>query len=152
MEHTAPLAELLARHGFRRHKMSRSQVGHLHLDGQLGGEPVNILLDTGAASTIIDLSYCHSRQIPLRETGMLGGGAGGVNLPIYALGEMALTLDGSPLRSDGIYTIDMSHVNKGLATRGAAPVQAVLGADILLYHQAVIDYATLSLFLKQTEG
>lgn len=31
--------------------------------------------------------------------------------------------------------------------RGAGRVRAVLGADVLTYHRAVIDYATMSLFL-----
>jgi hypothetical protein len=59
-----------------------------------------------------------------------------------------LILDGLPVRSDGIYAVDMSYVNEGLVMKGAQRVHAVLGADVLLYHQAVIDYATLSLFLN----
>jgi hypothetical protein len=31
--------------------------------------------------------------------------------------------------------------------KGASRVHGVLGADVLTYHQAVIDYATMSLFL-----
>ena len=148
MDHTTALADLLSQHGFYRHPLVRNQVGHLQLVGSLDDAPVDILLDTGAASTVVDLSYCHAKGIPTRDTGRLGGGAGGITLAIYALDGARLSLDGYPLRSDGIYAVDLTHVNEGLVAKGASPVHGVLGADVLTYHQAVIDYATMSLFLR----
>jgi len=146
MDHTTTLAELLSQHGFHRHTLVRNQVGHLQLVGLLHNAPVDILLDTGAASTVVDLSYCRAKGIPTRDTGKLGRGAGGITSAI-ALDGATLSLDGRPLRSDGIYAVDLAHVNKGLVTKGASRVHGVLGADVLTYHQAVIDYATMSLFL-----
>jgi Aspartyl protease len=148
MDHTTALAEFLWQHGFRRHALVRNQIGHLQLVGFLQNAPVDILVDTGAASTVVDLSYCKAKGIPTRDTGKLGGGAGGITLAIHALDGATLTLDGFPLRSNGIYALDLTHVNEGLVTKGASRVQAVLGADVLTYHQAVIDYATMSLFLR----
>jgi len=147
MDHVTALAEFLSQHGFRRHTLIRNQIGQLQLVGLLQGAPVDILVDTGAASTVVDLSYCRAKGIPTRDTGKLGGGAGGITLAIHALDGAMLSLDGYPLRSDGIYAVDLTHVNEGLVMKGAARVQGVLGADVLTYHQAVIDYATMSLFL-----
>jgi len=147
MDHTKALADLLSQHGFHRHPLVRNQVGHLQLVGLLDDAPVDILLDTGAASTVVDLSYCRAKGIPTRDTGKLGGGAGGITLAIHALDGATLSLDGHPLRGDGIYAVDLTHVNEGLVTKGASRVHGVLGADVLTYHQAVIDYATMSLFL-----
>jgi hypothetical protein len=147
MDHTTALAELLSQHGFRRHTLVRNQVGHLQLVGSLQDAPVDILLDTGAASTVVDLSYCRANGISTRDTGRLGGGAGGITLAIHALDAGTLSLDGYPLRSDGIYAVDLTHVNEGLVMKGASRVHGVLGADVLTYHRAVIDYVTMSLFL-----
>ena len=147
MDHTTALAELLLQHGFHRHSLIRNQVGHLQLVGVLHNAPVDVVLETGAASTVVDLSYCKATGIPTRDTGRLGGGAGGITLAIHALDGATLSLDGYPLRSDGIYAVDLTHVNEGLLTKGASRVQGVLGADVLTYHQAIIDYATMSLFL-----
>lgn len=147
MDHTVALAELLSRHGFHRHALLRNQVGHLQLIGQLQGRPIDILIDTGAASTVVDVAYCREKGIPFRDTGQFGGGAGGARLPIYALDGAILALDGRALRSDGIYALDLTHVNEGLAMKGATRVHGVLGQDVLTYHRAVIDYATMSLFL-----
>src|SRR5262245_64417983 len=101
MDHIKDLAELLSKHGFHRHRLDRNQVGHLQLVGLLDDAPVDILLDTGAASTVVDLSYCRAKGIPTRDTGQLGGRAGGITLAIHALDGATLSLDGYTLSSDG---------------------------------------------------
>jgi hypothetical protein len=55
---------------------------------------------------------------------------GASRLAIHALDGATLSLDGHALRSDGIYAVDLTHVNEGLVTKGASRVQGVLGADI----------------------
>src|SRR5262249_51974825 len=92
MDHSAALSGLLARPGFRRQVMSRTRVGHLQLMGALGGRTIDALLDTGAASTVVDLNYCRAEGIATHDTGRLGGGAGGVPLPIHTLGDARLLL------------------------------------------------------------
>jgi hypothetical protein len=145
------LREFLRSDGFTCHPMIRNQVGHLQLTGLLVGQQVEMIVDTGAASTVVDLAYCQAQGLALRDTGLKGGGAGGTTLAIHALENAALTIDGATLRSNRLVAIDLSHVNHSLRAKGAAPIQAVLGADILLHHQAVIDYATGSLYLKRAE-
>ena len=144
MDHTSAIAELLSRHGFRRFAMSRTQVGHLKLVGQLDGRPIDIVLDTGAAKTIVDLSYCRSEGIAVSDTGQAGHGGN-----VYTLGDVRLTLEGLLIRTDGIFAIDMTSTNQRLMMKGVDPIRAVIGQDVLRHHQAVIDYATLALFLKE---
>lgn len=138
----------LEEEGFRRHALARNGVGHLQISGEIASQPLDILVDTGAASTVVDLAWCRARNLPLAETGRTGGGAGGVTLPVYSLRGVEVSVDGNPLRSNGVFAVDLSHVNDGLAQRGARRVDAVLGADVLRHHSAVIDYASPSLFLK----
>jgi predicted aspartyl protease len=64
MDYTSALAELLSRHGFRRFMMSRTQVGHLKLVGCLDDRPIDIVLDTGASKTFVELGYCRSEGSP----------------------------------------------------------------------------------------
>lgn len=153
MDYASSIAELLSQHGFRRFMMSRSKVGHVRLVGHLDDRRIDIVLDTGAASTVVDLNYCQSEGIAVRDTGHLGGGGvEGRTHPLYTLGDVRLTLEGLPIRSDGVFAMDLSHVNQKLMGRGAERMHAILGADVLRHHQAVIDYATLSLFLKEEPG
>jgi hypothetical protein len=142
-EYTSAVADLLSRHGFRRFMMSRSPVGHLTLAGHLDGRPIDIVLDTGASKTLVELNYCRSEGISVTDTGLAGHEGN-----IYTLGDARMTLDGLEVRTDGIFALDMSSTNQRLVTRGVDPIRAVIGQDVLRYHQAVIDYGTLTLFLK----
>ena len=144
MDYTSAIAELLSRHGFRRFMMSRTQVGHLKLVGHFDGRPIDIVLDTGASKTFVELSYCRSEGIAVSDTGQPGHGGN-----VYTLGDVRLSLEGLPVRSDGIFAIDMTSTNERLMMKGVDPIRAVIGQDVLRYHQAVIDYATLALFLKE---
>jgi hypothetical protein len=143
MNHSAAIAELLSHHGFRRFTLSRSEVGHLKLLGQLDGRSIDIVVDTGASKTFIELNYCRSEGIAVVDTGRAGQGGN-----VYTLGDVALTLEGLPIRSDGLFALDMSSTNERLKMRGVDPIRAVIGQDVLRYHQAVIDYATLALYLS----
>jgi hypothetical protein len=144
MDYTSAIAELLSGYGFRRFMMSRTQVGHLKLVGRLDDRPIDIVLDTGASKTLVELSYCRAEGIPVIDTGKPGHGGN-----VYTLGDVRLTLDGLSVRSDGIFAIDMTSTNQRLLMRGVDPIRAVIGQDVLCYHQAVIDYAALALFLKE---
>ena len=144
MDYTSAIAELLSQHGFRRFVMSRSPVGHLMLVGHIDGRAVDIVLDTGASKTFVELNYCRAEGIAVTDTGQPGHGGN-----VYTLGDVPLTLEGLPVRTDGIYALDMTSTNQRLMMRGVDPIRAVIGQDVLRYHQAVIDYATLALFLKE---
>ena len=143
MTYMTELAELLSRNGFRRFEMSRSPVGHLVLVGHIDDRPMDIVLDTGASKTFVELTYCRSENIAVTDTGMPGHGGN-----VYTLGDVALKLDGLRLRTDGIFALDMSSTNERLKLRGVDPIRAVIGQDVLRHHHAVIDYATLALYLK----
>jgi hypothetical protein len=152
MDYTSTLAEMLSHHGFRRFTMSRPPVGHLLLSGHLDTRPLDIVLDTGAAKTIVDLIYCRSENIALTATGQPGApavGAGNTPVSVYTLTDARLTLEGMPIRTDGIFAIDMTFTNQKLAMKGVDPIRAVLGQDVLRHHHAVIDYGAMALFLKE---
>ncbi len=147
MDYTTAIAELLFRHGFRRFVMRRTEVGHLKLTGHLDSRPIEVVLDTGASKTFVELTYCRAEGIAVTDTGRPGHGGN-----VYTLGDVRLTLEGLPLRTDGIFALDLSSTNERLKSRGVDPIRAVIGQDVLRHHRAVIDYATLALFLKEEPG
>jgi hypothetical protein len=93
--------------------MSRTQVGHLKLVGHFDGRPIDIVLDTGASKTFVELSYCRSEGIAVSDTGQPGHGGN-----VYTLGDVRLTLEGLPVRTDGIFAIDMTSTNQRLMMKG----------------------------------
>ncbi len=142
------LSTFLREAGYQQVALTRSAVGHFHTGGTLNGRPVDVLLDTGAASTVVSLAVAREHGITLNKLDLTGGGAGGANLEIHALVGANLSLGEVQPRPRALLAMDLTHVNQSLALKGEAPVDVILGADVFEAQAAVIDYGSSSLFLK----
>jgi hypothetical protein len=107
-----------------------------------------VLIDTGAASTVVSLALARDLGLTLKRLEMKGGGAGGAHLDIYHLTDATLSLAEVHPRARALLAMDLSHVNQSLALKGESPVDVILGADVFEAQAAVIDYGSSSLFLK----
>ena len=140
------LSTFLREAGYQQVALTQSAVGHFHTGGTLNGRPVDVLLDTGAASTLVSLAVAREHGITLNKLDLTGGGAGGANLEIHALVGAKLSL--GEVQPRPLLAMDLTHVNQSLALKGEAPVDVILGADVFEAQAAVIDYGSSSLFLK----
>lgn len=134
--------------GYRRITLSRNGVGHFEAAGTLAGRAVRVLIDTGAASTVVSLALAKELGLQVTPLGRTGGGAGGAQLEVFQLHDAELRLGDAVPRSRGLYAMDLSHVNAALALKGTTPVDAILGVDVFEAQAAVIDYGSGSLFLR----
>jgi len=141
------LTDFLAAHGYVRVPLRRSVVGHFHTDGTLNGRPVEVLVDTGAAITVVAMSVVQAVGLRSEWLNREAGGAGGA-LDQYRVEGAVLQLGSLIPRLAGPAGLDFEHVNAPLRANGSAEVDVILGADVFDAHAAVIDYATESLFLK----
>ncbi len=132
--------------GFRPIRLRPSAVGHFHLSGKLGDKPVEILIDTGASSTVVDRSWAEANGLAMTSMAQQAAGVGTSSLALSMLAEHRLQLDGLDITSD-IVALDLTNVKAGLARANVTPPQIVLGVDVLRRHRAVIDYATATLWL-----
>lgn len=146
------LSAFLQSDGYRQIPLTRNAVGHFETDGKLAGRAVRVLIDTGAASTVVSLALARELSLELTPEGKTGGGAGGTQLEIFKLANVILTLDNAVPRPKGLYAMDLSHVNAALALKQAQPIEVILGGDVFERQAAVIDYGTSSLFLKDAEA
>lgn len=49
-----------------------------------------------------------------------------------------------------LYAIDLKHVKQSLLEKGVTrPANGIIGADVLNYHKAIIDYANQLLYLQK---
>jgi hypothetical protein len=142
------LPAFLSNLGFHRISLSRSGVGHFHAVGSLNSRPVAVLIDTGAASTVVSVSLARELGLTLTKLEMQGGGAGGAHLDIFHLADATLLLGEVRPRARALLAMDLAQVNQSLALKGEAPVDVILGADVFEAQAAVIDYGSSSLFLK----
>ena len=141
------LAEFLSARGYLRVPLTRSGVGHFHTTGTLNGRPVEVLVDTGAACTVVAMAVV--QELGLRSEWINGeaGGAGGA-LDQYMVEGAELRLGSFIPRLRGPVGLDFEQVNAPLRAHGSAEVDVILGVDVFDAHAAVIDYPSLSLFLR----
>jgi hypothetical protein len=142
------VAEFLQSQGFQRIKLCRNAANHYETTGSLNGRPITVIVDTGAGATVVALDLAQELELELEQMPTAGGGAGGVNLPIFKAKGGALIVGGIAPEIEDLIAMDLSHVNDGLVCKGAGPIDAILGADVFEAHLAVIDYGSSSLFLK----
>ena len=142
------LAEFLEQNGYTRVPLSRSGIGHFHTEGTLNGRPMSVLVDTGAGSTVFSLDIARELGLRLTKLEMRGGGAGAAELDVYGIREARFRLGQLMPKLGMLLAMDLTHVNQAASLRRSGPIDAVLGADVLEAHSAVIDYGSSSLFLK----
>ena len=140
------LADFRAARGYLRVPLTRSEVGHFHTAGTLNGRPVEVLVDTGAACTVVALSVVRELGLSAEWINGEAGGAGGA-LDQYMVGGADLRLGSLAPRMHGPVGLDFAHINAPLLAQGSVAVDVILGVDVFDAHAAVIDYPGLSLFL-----
>ncbi|MBY0393172.1 MAG: aspartyl protease family protein [Novosphingobium sp.] len=133
--------------GFRPVALKASAVGHFHVQGRLNGQPVEIIIDTGASGTVVDRQWAEAQKLSLVLMGETGGGVGGAAMALARVDGAQLELAGVPLPGTQVIAIDLTAVAGQLRARGVVPPQVVIGVDVLKRWRAVIDYATAIMWL-----
>ncbi|MBX9816127.1 MAG: hypothetical protein A4S12_13430 [Proteobacteria bacterium SG_bin5] len=142
-----PHLKALAARGYRRIALTLLSTGHLQLAGAVGGQPVRVLLDTGAANTVADRDWALGAGFKLRPLGIKGAGAGSMALDLALVEGAELSIGGTRLSGIPVLAIDLREVRAALKQQGVEPPQLVLGADVLKAWGAVIDYRSATLWL-----
>lgn len=115
-------------------------VGHLMVDGAIEGNPISILVDTGASSTVLHRATAEKLGITGTVADFSGGGVGNAEMEVITLGELDLTIAGQCVRDVQAYAMDLSNVGTALSQFGVGQPDMVLGTDVLIARSAVIDY------------
>ncbi|TWI01086.1 aspartyl protease [Luteimonas cucumeris] len=142
------LADFLTARGYLRVPLTRSGVGHFHTAGTLNGRPVEVLVDTGAACTVVAMSVVEALGLPSEWLDGEAGGAGGA-LDQYRVDGAELRLGSFIPQLAGPVGLDFEQVNAPLRAQGSTEVDVILGVDVFDAHAAVIDYVSQSLFLRE---
>jgi clan AA aspartic protease (TIGR02281 family) len=143
------LHDLMLANGYESITLTRTQVGHFAMKGSVNGKSAVFLLDTGASSSVLDKSTADSMGLQTEAFDTLGGGLGATGMQTLKAGIHHLDLGTFRTGLDSVYVMDLATVNKALVDNGAEPVDGVIGADVLLSGEAVIDYAKAVLYIRQ---
>ena len=79
----------------------------------------------------------------------LAAGAGATDMVTKVSHANELTLGRWKTNGFEIVIFDLTHVNTALKQHKSKPVDGIIGADILIKGEAIIDYSTQTLYLKK---
>jgi hypothetical protein len=121
-------------------QLVREKSHHITVVARLAGLPARFVVDTGAGGTVLDAGSVGRYKLKLSSASRKGGGVGSAAMRMNYVARHDLTLLDLDLSDIRLLTLDLSHVNAGLAKAKVEPVVGVLGADVLWRRRAVIDY------------
>ena len=152
MEHNVNLSEFLLDKGYTSVELRPTPLGHLELDATVNGNRARMLVDTGAGVTVIDRATAQRWAVAgdgqCGETAVAGcvGDIGGVeNATVDALGLADLTLTDVHVK-----IMDLSQINDGLESQRAQRIDGIVGSDLMVGREAVIEYAANRLHLRRS--
>src|SRR4051794_6181342 len=103
----ADLIAFLTHAGYRRVPLRMNGVGHFQASGSVAGHPIDVLIDTGAASTLLDVAVARRLGIGLAKLDLRGGGAGGADLEIFLVQGARLGLGPVAPRPRALMAMDL---------------------------------------------
>lgn len=115
---------------------------HLMIKMHINKKTANVIVDTGASKTVFDKAriekYVKERTFEKHESLSSGLGTSTMESELVTIKKIKI----GELEIENYKTIllDLSHVNKSYEQINLKPVDGVLGSDILLQYNAVIDY------------
>ncbi len=142
MKHIIPF-QLLSKHGFGFHLVMKMQVN---------GKVTKMIIDTGASHTVFDKKrmQTHIKGQKLTKFSKSTTGVGGTKIDTHhtiikkmKIGKLEI------IEYPGIM-LDLSHVNASFVAMGLPEIDGVLGADIFLLFNAIIDYKKRTLTLNDS--
>jgi len=126
---------------------------HLFVEARINSKKANMLVDTGASKTVFDMNRI-GKFVKKKKNTFEAFGGRSTGLGTSTMQSMFTIVDEfsiSEMKIDNYQAIllDMKHVNKSYRSLGLPPIDGVLGSDLLLKFNAVIDYgkATLKLIV-----
>ena len=125
-------------------------IGHLEVEVTIDGIKTGFLIDTGASNTVIDIGFAKHNLMEFSSMNEKGGGVGTSQMVLFHKQVNLFMINNFEIPSFDLYATDFQHVKDSLAKKGITePCNGVIGADILIRYEAVIDYKKQKLYLKK---
>ncbi len=145
------LGAVLRRNGWAEIPLGRVSYSEFEVRAQVNDADFTLLVDTGAAVTLIDRSSAVAAGIRPEKTDILVGGAGkGRRQPLLV--GTARSFRAGGFRSGEEFRVSLSDITKfarRFSKEGKPILAGYLGNDFLRARSAVIDCANLKLYLRE---
>jgi len=126
---------------------------HLLVKININGKSAKIIIDTGASKTVFDKKRIEKfvTEKNFLEHDKLSSGLGTNNMSSHTTTIKKMKIGDVEILNYSTVLLDLSHVNNSYDQVGLGAVEGVLGSDILLAYNAIIDYEKKILKLKYTK-
>jgi hypothetical protein len=142
------LQDLLVTAKYKKINFRITKTQHLLVKASINGISGNFILDTGASNSCVGFESVALFGLTAGRSKTKAAGAGATNMPTQIAKNNTLKLGRWTTSEFHLVIFDMTHVNVALQHYKVKPVQGIIGADILLEGEAIIDYANRCLYLK----
>lgn len=141
------LPEFLKSKKYKKIQFKLLKTQHLLVKVKVNGLAGNFILDTGASNTCIDLESIEKYRLEATDYTSLAASATSNMQAKISKGNYLQIGSWKQLPSTFIL-FDLSHVNEALSQQKIKPIDGIIGADVLLKGNAIIDYANQCLYLQ----
>ncbi len=115
---------------------------HLIIKVSINGKTANLIIDTGASKTVFDKTRIEKfvKERTFEKHDSLSSGLGTNTMQSEQVMIKKIKMADLEIKNYKSILLDLSHVNESYEKVGLKPIDGVLGSDILLEYNAVIDY------------
>jgi predicted aspartyl protease len=126
---------------------------HLKIVASINDVQLSLILDTGASQTAFDTDYIrdHFDELSITPGEQISAGLGTNTMESFECIVDTFKMGNLTLRNYKAALLDLSHVNSAYKKLNINPIQGVLGNDILLKYEALIDYKNKQVWLSKYE-
>ena len=141
------LASYLKSQGYIEIPFRKTAIGQIEVKVKVNGEGASLVIDTGATGTVFD--EASAERLHLKSSGAaVAAGLGAASMLASACDVEAIEIGSCRIANLAVRIVDLSVVRLAMQQRGVAACDGVLGSDILIGRDAVIDYRCFKLYLK----
>lgn len=143
------LQELLLKENYKKIKFKLTKTQHLTIKAEINGVKGEFILDTGASNSCVGFESIELFKLKANNSKTKAAGAGATGMMTQLASKNHLKMGTWKCDNFSLVIFDLSHVNEALSQHKAKEVHGIIGADVLLQGEAVIDYSSRYLYLKK---
>ena len=142
------LQDYLAEKGYSKIKLKFTKTNHFEIKASINGIKGKFILDTGASNSCVGFEAIERFNLSVKDSEIKAVGAGASNMLTKISAVNELKIGKWKKKKVALILFNLTHVNEGLISHNAGPVDGIIGADVLKKGKAIIDYDKKHLYLK----
>ena len=145
------IQDLLKKENYKKIKFKVTKTQHITIKVTINGVKGDFILDTGASNSCVGFESIAFFRLKASNSKTKAAGAGATGMKTQLAKQNHLQIGTWNYFDFHLVIFDLSHVNEALREHKTKEVQGIIGADVLLEGDAIIDYSSKYLYLKKLE-